>query len=129
MIVGWKAPGNISGSIKRDNKMYTISRTTKEVIDLNNFHLLRRGSNTYYSDSQGREYILEDIEELYSLSEIDLFKSKLKVVLSILPAIISATPQNSIIDNIKLANDYADEIIKQLFHQEAMNDSIHIQLD
>lgn len=109
--------------------MYTISRTTKEVIDLNNFHLLRRGSNTYYSDSQGREYILEDIEELYSLSEIDLFKSKLKVVLSILPAIISATPQNSIIDNIKLANDYADEIIKQLFHQEAMNDSIHIQLD
>lgn len=95
--------------------MYTISKVTKEIIDLNKFHLLQRGGKAYYSDFHKKEYPLEDIEELYSHSEMDFFESKLKIILTVLPAIISATPQNTIIDHIKQANNYADEIVKQLF--------------
>lgn len=95
--------------------MYTISKVTKEIIDLNKFHLLQRGGKAYYSDLHKKEYLLEDVEELYSHSEIDLFEFKLKVILTVLPTIISATPQNPINDHIKQANNYADEIVKLIY--------------
>lgn len=94
--------------------MYNRSKKTGELVNLSLFQNVQRGRVSYYVDSQGNEYRKEDIETLYTFSEMNDIISRGKIILAVIPGIISAMPFQSASDNVKLAKQYADKIIKLL---------------
>lgn len=94
--------------------MYNRSKKTGELVNLSLFQNVQRGRVSYYVDSQGNEYRKEDIETLYTFSEMNDIISRGKIILAVIPGIISAMPSQSVSDNVNLAKQYADKIIKLL---------------
>lgn len=91
--------------------MYDLLKKTGELVNLTQFDHIQCGRTSYYRDHQGNLYKKEDIETLYTLSEIDDIASREKIILAVIPGIISAMPSQSVADNVKLAEEYATKII------------------